>query len=138
VRIPWTGLMMRLCCAVTTGLILAATLPAAATAAPTRKVREVYVSMPGADVPGPSSQDRIHVLKVGSARAVNPACTFQTGLTHGTVNTAARGVVAQSRITSATYAENEAVKHLHPLFASPDKNTFLETVTPFLNRLGER
>ncbi|MEU7898213.1 alpha/beta fold hydrolase [Nonomuraea sp. NPDC049152] len=67
-----------------------------------------------------------------------PLYSFQSGLTHGTANTAARWVAAHSRITEATYAGNDAMTHLDPLFASPEKNTFLTTVTPFLSRLSER
>jgi len=78
-------------------------------------------------------------LRLWHTREIDvPLYSFQTGLTHGTANAAAQWVVAQSRITAATYAGNDAMTHLDPLFASPDRNTFLHTVTPFLGRLGER
>ncbi|MFD7263285.1 alpha/beta hydrolase [Streptomyces sp. NPDC059874] len=78
-------------------------------------------------------------LRLRHTRGIDvPLYSFQTGLTHGTVNTAARWVVGQSRIASATYAENEAMTHLDPLFASPGRNTFVDTVVPFLTRLGHR
>ncbi|MFC9293066.1 alpha/beta fold hydrolase [Streptomyces sp. NPDC057011] len=78
-------------------------------------------------------------LRLRHTREIDvPLYSFQTGLTHGTANTAARWVVEQSRITSATYAENPAMTHLDPLFAEPGKNTFVDTVTPFLTRLGQR
>ncbi|WP_327415163.1 hypothetical protein [Streptomyces sp. NBC_01233] len=98
-RIPWTGPTARLCRAVTAGLILATTVPAAAAQAapPDRRVREAYVSMAGADAPGPAAHDRVRVLKVGDARARQDL-----------------------------------------LFAGAGKNTFPDTVVPFLTRLGER
>ncbi|MET9251891.1 hypothetical protein [Nonomuraea sp. NPDC003709] len=65
-----------------------------------------------------------------------PLYSFQSGLTHGTANAAATWVVAQSRITDATYAEDNAMTHVDPLLAAPAKNTFLNTLTPFLARLA--
>ncbi|MEV7519270.1 alpha/beta hydrolase [Streptomyces sp. NPDC091371] len=78
-------------------------------------------------------------LRLRHTREIDvPLYSFQTGLTHGTVNTSARWVVGQSRITSATYAENESMTHLDPLFAAPGRNTFVDTVVPFLTGLGRR
>ncbi|MFG2990884.1 hypothetical protein ACGFZK_16620 [Streptomyces sp. NPDC048257] len=102
---------------------------------PNRLTLDLQVADPFADTPVARSLG----LRLRHTRGIDvPLYSFQTGLTHGTANTAARWVVAQSRIPSATYAENEAMTHLDPLFAAPGKNTFLDSVTPFLARLGER
>ncbi|MFF4008554.1 alpha/beta hydrolase [Streptomyces sp. NPDC001717] len=78
-------------------------------------------------------------LRLRHTREIDvPLYSFQTGLTHGTVNASARWLVGQSRITSATYAENEAMTHLDPLFASPGRNAFVDTAVPFLAGLGRR
>jgi hypothetical protein len=61
-----------------------------------------------------------------------PLYSFETGLTHGTVNQAARWVVAHSRIRTAVYAHDNAMAHLDPLLASPARNTMLKTLVPFL------
>lgn len=78
-------------------------------------------------------------LRLWHARQVNvPFYSFQTGLTKGSVNTAAQWVVAHSRIRSATYAGDNAMTHLDPLWADPSRNTMLRTVVPFLREINER
>jgi pimeloyl-ACP methyl ester carboxylesterase len=78
-------------------------------------------------------------LRLWHAREIDvPLYSFASGLTHGTVNTAARWVVTNSRIPSATYAENDAMTHLDTLWSAPGKSTVLQTLTPFLAHLGER
>lgn len=62
-----------------------------------------------------------------------PLYSFQTGLTHGTANAAARWVVAHSRISSASYDGDDAMTHLDALWA--DRNPMLRTLVPFLRRL---
>ncbi|MFG2875275.1 alpha/beta fold hydrolase [Streptomyces sp. NPDC048337] len=102
---------------------------------PSRLTLDLQAADPFADTPVARGLG----LRLWHTREIDvPLYSFQTGLTHGTANTAARWVVEQSRIRSATYAENPAMTHLDPLFAAPEKNTLLETVTPFLARLGER
>jgi pimeloyl-ACP methyl ester carboxylesterase len=61
-----------------------------------------------------------------------PLYAFQTGLTHGTVNEAAKWVVENSRIRKTTFATDESMAHLDPLFDSPSKNKFLTTVEDFV------
>jgi hypothetical protein len=48
----------------------------------------------------------------------------------------ARALVKQSRIPSSKLVSDPRFAHLDPLAASPDRNTFLRTVVPFLKRLG--
>ncbi|MEV1167080.1 hypothetical protein [Nonomuraea sp. NPDC049784] len=55
--------LKRMTCAITAVLAVAGATAGAAA------VRETYVSMPGADAPGPAADDRVHVLKVGSPGA---------------------------------------------------------------------
>ncbi|WP_211255641.1 hypothetical protein [Actinocatenispora sera] len=62
-----------------------------------------------------------------------PLYSFQSGLTHGTANAAARWVVAHSRIPSASYDGDEAMTHLDALWAG--RNPMLDTLVPFLRRL---
>jgi hypothetical protein len=65
-----------------------------------------------------------------------PLYSFETGLTHGTVNQAAHWVVAHSRIRTAVYAHDNSMAHLDPLLASPARNTMLKTLVPFLGGLA--
>ncbi|HZT02942.1 MAG TPA: hypothetical protein VFA39_11815 [Steroidobacteraceae bacterium] len=63
-----------------------------------------------------------------------PLYVFQTGLTHGTVVTAAKWVVANSRIKDHVYVTDASMMHLDPMFDSPGRNAFLRTVADFLRR----
>ncbi|MCX5377367.1 alpha/beta hydrolase [Streptomyces sp. NBC_00091] len=102
---------------------------------PNRLTLDLQAADPFADTP----VARRLGLRLWHTREIDvPLYSFQTGLTHGTANAAARWVVEQSRITSATYAGDEAMTHLDPLFAAPDRNAFLDTLAPFLTGLGER
>jgi pimeloyl-ACP methyl ester carboxylesterase len=67
-----------------------------------------------------------------------PLYSFQSGLTHGTVNQAARWVVGQSRIPSATYADDDRMTHLDVLLTAPDHNPMLDSLVPFLSNLNQR
>lgn len=67
-----------------------------------------------------------------------PLYSFQTGLTHGTVNTAAQWVVAHSRIPSASYAGDAQMTHLDAVFADPDRNPLVPSLGGFLDRLDAR
>jgi hypothetical protein len=65
-----------------------------------------------------------------------PLYAFETGLTKGGVIAGARSLVRHSRIPRSTLVSDPRFAHLDPLAASPDRNTFLRTVVPFLKRLG--
>jgi hypothetical protein len=67
-----------------------------------------------------------------------PLYSFQSGLTHGTVNAAAQWVVANSKIPSASYDGDNAMTHLDVLWADPQRNTMLRSVLPFLRQLNGR
>jgi pimeloyl-ACP methyl ester carboxylesterase len=66
-----------------------------------------------------------------------PLYSFESGLTHGTVNEAARWVVGQSRIPSATYAGDDRMTHIDLLSAEPDRSPMLDSLVPFLGDLNE-
>lgn len=67
-----------------------------------------------------------------------PLYSFQTGLTQGTVNTAAQWVVANSKIPAASYDGDSAMTHLDVLWADPQRNTMVRGVVPFLRQLNGR
>ena len=67
-----------------------------------------------------------------------PLYAFETSLTNGTVLTSARWVVANSRIPHATYAADDGMNHLDPLFAATQHNTATRTLAPFLAELRKR
>jgi len=74
-------------------------------------------------------------LKIVLAREIDtPLFVFQTGLTHGTVFTAADWVVAHSRIIDVVHAEDAAMTHLDPLFAPAARNAFIRSCSMFLRR----
>ncbi|WP_406222394.1 alpha/beta hydrolase [Streptomyces canus] len=64
-----------------------------------------------------------------------PLYAFQTSYAMGTIVSAAREVVAHSRIPYATYETDNGMNHLDPLFAAPQHNTFTRTLAPFLTGL---
>jgi len=86
---------------------------------------------------GAPTARQVLVLVAGQFGDV-PLYSFQTGLTHGTVNTAARWVVAHSRIPTARYAEDPTMTHLDALWARPGDNALTDSVVPFLRQLDER
>ncbi|MDH6485751.1 alpha/beta hydrolase [Streptomyces sp. SAI-127] len=61
-----------------------------------------------------------------------PLYAFQTSYAQGTIVSAAREVVADSRIPYATYETDNGMNHLDPLFAAPQHNTFTRSLAPFL------
>jgi hypothetical protein len=67
-----------------------------------------------------------------------PLYVFETGLTKGSVFSAAHWVVAHSRIDTVVYAQDQNMRHLDPLMAAPAGNTMLPTLVPFLRRLDHR
>ncbi|KPI05878.1 hypothetical protein OK074_4368 [Actinobacteria bacterium OK074] len=64
-----------------------------------------------------------------------PLYAFETSLTNGTVLDSARRLVANSRIPYGTYASDDGMNHLDPLFAAPDRNTATRSLTDFLTAL---
>lgn len=96
---------------------------------PNRLTLDLEAADPYADTPTTSQLG----LRLWHAREVDvPLYSFQTGLTHGSVNTAAHWVVANSRIRAAVYAQDPTMTHLDPLMAAPQENTMLRTLLPFL------
>lgn len=74
-------------------------------------------------------------LRISYAAQIDvPLYAFETGLTHGTVNSAARWVVAHSRIKRAVYVTDNSMMHLDPLFDTPSENRFLKTLVRFIRR----
>jgi hypothetical protein len=67
-----------------------------------------------------------------------PLYSFQTGLTHGTVNMAAHWVVVNSRIPTASYDGDDAMTHLDALWADARRNSMLRSMVPFLRQLDGR
>ncbi|MFI4920975.1 MAG: alpha/beta hydrolase [Gammaproteobacteria bacterium] len=61
-----------------------------------------------------------------------PLYAFATGLTHGTVISAAQWVVANSKIRKAVYVTDDSMVHLDPMFDRPERNKFLQTLVMFL------
>ncbi|MCX4767663.1 alpha/beta hydrolase [Streptomyces sp. NBC_01275] len=64
-----------------------------------------------------------------------PLYAFQTSYARGTIVTAARTVVDNSRVPYADYATDDGMNHLDPLFAATRHNTLTHTLTPFLAAL---
>jgi hypothetical protein len=62
-----------------------------------------------------------------------PLYAFATSYAKGTIEAAARTVVANSRIPYATYESDTGMNHLDPLFAAPAHNTLTRTLAEFLN-----
>lgn len=78
-------------------------------------------------------------LRLWHAREIDvPLYSFESGLTHGTVNEAARWVVENSRIPSATYDGNDRTTHVDVIFAEPEHNPVMDSLVPFLRSLDER
>ncbi|RAG83307.1 alpha/beta hydrolase [Streptacidiphilus pinicola] len=97
------------------------------------------LDLEAADPFRPTPAGRLLGLRLWHAAQIDvPLYSFASGLTHGTVNAAARWVVDHSRIPAATFAENDAMTHLDTLWAAPGRSTVLSTLAPFLARLDER
>ncbi|MEU2281130.1 alpha/beta fold hydrolase [Streptomyces sp. NPDC013178] len=64
-----------------------------------------------------------------------PLYVFQTSYARGTIASAAREVVAASRVPYAVYETDSGMNHLDPLFAAASHNTLTGTLAPFLARL---
>jgi pimeloyl-ACP methyl ester carboxylesterase len=76
-------------------------------------------------------------LRLWHTREIDvPLYSFQTGLTHGTVNEAAQWVVENSKITTAMYAGDDAMTHLDLLWADPQQNTMTKSLVRFLQQLN--
>ncbi|MEU3612071.1 alpha/beta fold hydrolase [Streptomyces sp. NPDC006872] len=61
-----------------------------------------------------------------------PLYAFQTSYAKGTIVSATREVVADSRVPYAVYETDDGMNHLDPLFAAPAHNTLIHTLAPFL------
>ena len=73
----------------------------------------------------------------GPAKVDLPLYAIQTDLTHGAVLRGARKFIKLARTTAAESTLVNAdpeMSHLDPLTAAPDRNKFLKTVVPFLDR----
>lgn len=64
-----------------------------------------------------------------------PLFVFQTSYAKGTIGSAAREVVANSRIPYAAYETDDGMNHLDPLFATAAQNTLTRTLVPFMDRV---
>ena len=72
-------------------------------------------------------------LRLHHASELNiPLYTFATSTSNGTVTSSAQWVVANSRIPSASYASDDGMDHLDPLFAATENNTATRTLAEFL------
>ena len=67
-----------------------------------------------------------------------PVYAFETNLTHGGVLRGARRLIAASKVPAArsVLAADHAAAHDDPLVAPYEANRFLQTVVPFLRRVG--
>ncbi|MFD4508570.1 alpha/beta hydrolase [Streptomyces sp. NPDC058457] len=64
-----------------------------------------------------------------------PLFVFQTSYAQGTIESAARDVVANSRIPYAAYETDNGMNHLDPLFAAPERNTLTTSLPSFITGL---
>ncbi|MGW2378885.1 alpha/beta hydrolase [Streptomyces sp. NPDC001658] len=62
-----------------------------------------------------------------------PLYAFETSYAKGTIVSAAREVVANSRIPYGAYETDNGMNHLDPLFAAPSQNALTRTLVPFLS-----
>ncbi len=98
--------------------------------------QRLTLDLEAADQYAPTATTDLLGLRLWHASEVDvPLYSFQTGLTHGSVNLAAQWVVTHSRIPIARYAGDDAMTHLDPLWATPSRNTMLDTIVPFLDRV---
>ncbi|MEZ0093562.1 alpha/beta hydrolase [Streptacidiphilus sp. EB129] len=94
------------------------------------------LDLSAADAYGDTPAARVLGLRLWHAGEIDvPLYSFESGLTHGTVNTAAQWVVSHSRIPTATYAGDDTMTHLDVVFADADRNPMLGTLVPFLREL---
>jgi pimeloyl-ACP methyl ester carboxylesterase len=68
-----------------------------------------------------------------TAKLKLPLYAFETDLTGGAVLRGARRLIDASKIKRATLIADHEMSHLDPLTAAPDRNTFLQTILPFLS-----
>lgn len=91
---------------------------------------DAFTRTPATDVLG---------LRIWHARQIDvPLYTFQSGLTHGTVNRAAHWVVDHSRIPWATYDGDDEMTHVDVVAADPNHNPMLASLVPFLTDIDQR
>lgn len=81
------------------------------------------------------TSDLLGLREFDRAQVDIPLYAFETGLTHGRVLRGARRFVKGSKVPRSTLVADHGQSHLDPLFATPSKNRFLQTVVPFLKGL---
>jgi hypothetical protein len=85
----------------------------------------------------PTAATRLLGLRPFHARGIDvPLYAYGSDLTGGAVERGARRLVRGSRIPRARIVSDPRASHLDPISAAPSRNRFLETVVPFLRRLG--
>ncbi len=98
----------------------------------------LLIDMEGADALARNPTTDLLGLRLWHRREVNlPLYALETGLTGGRVLRGARRFIAGShapRDRAMLVADHDA-GHLDPVTAAPDRNRFLQTVVPFLQRL---
>ena len=65
-----------------------------------------------------------------------PLYAYGTDLTGGRVERGARSLARGSDVPWTRIVRDPEASHLDPVSAAPGRNRFLETVVPFLRRLG--
>lgn len=91
---------------------------------------DAFTRTPATDVLG---------LRLWHGRQIDvPLYSFESGLTHGTVNQAAHWLVDHSRIPSARYDGDDAMTHVDVVSAEPGHNPMLDSLAPFLSALDRR
>jgi hypothetical protein len=84
-----------------------------------------------------TSATRLLGLRPRHARRIDvPLYAYGTDLTGGRVERGARSLVRLSDIPRSRVVRDPDASHLDPVSAAPARNRFLETVVPFLKKLG--
>ena len=95
--------------------------------------RRLALDLRAADALARDARARLLGLRTWHRRKIDvPAYVFQTLMARGRVFRNAKRLVRGSPIPSMALVGDENHSHLDPLTARPSKNTFLETVVPFL------
>jgi hypothetical protein len=82
---------------------------------------------------------RVLGLRLRHARTIDvPLYAYSTSLTRGRVAAGAERLARRSRIEDFSIVDDRGTSHLDPLVAAPARNDFLESVVPFLRRIGVR
>jgi hypothetical protein len=98
--------------------------------------RRLLLDAQAADALERTPLTRMLGLRLEHSRAIRlPLYAFQTSSSAPHVLRAARRLARLSRIGSPTLVADPRMIHPDPLTAIPSRNSFLQTVVPFLNRL---